>query len=402
MGAVVLDSGALIQGTNLRAIGAEYFTVEQVITEVRDKRARDVLRDLSDSIKVLEPSEEDLLYAVEFAKKTGDFTSLSRTDLRVIALAVRLEKERNGGLVLRDEPLPIQQMSTRVTQVKDKGVKILQDSEASEQALGTSEAVARGEEQQEQQSGLDREETGLEGESQSLEEDREATGLEEEGEEEPGLEEDKEETGVDEETGEDSKSDEEGWITPHNYKQTANTAADWNDPTTRVMTSDFPVQNVVLQMGLKLVAIDGRTVKHIKRWVLKCQGCKVIVHDSTKEFCPSCGNHTLVKISCFVDSSGTVKYSGGPRRPMLRGTKYSIPTHKGGKDVKNIILREDELLMMGGRQYSWLNKKKTNPLDFDSMEWAGLSLKQHTTARFGPTRRNPNEPVKKQGKRKRR
>jgi RNA-binding protein NOB1 len=339
---------------------------------------------------------------VEFAKKTGDFTSLSRTDLRVIALAVRLEKERNGGLVLRAEPLPIQQMSTRVTQAKDKGVNILQDSEVTERTLETSEAAAGEEEQQMRQSrlGEGREDTGLEGD-QSLEEDREATGLEEEGE--PGLEEGIEETGVDEEeTREDSKSDEEGWITPHNYKQTANTAADWKDPTTRVMTSDFPVQNVVLQMGLKLVAIDGRTVKHIKRWVLKCQGCKVIVHDSTKEFCPSCGNHTLVKISCFVDNSGTVKYSGGPRRPMLRGTKYSIPTHKGGKDVKNIILREDELLMMGGRQYSWLNKKKTNPLDFDSMEWAGLSLKQHTNARFGPSRRNPNEPVKKQGKRKRR
>lgn len=356
--AVVLDSGALIQATNLRAIGAEYFTVEQVLSEVRDQRAREVLRDMHDSITVKEPTEEDFLYTVDFAKKTGDFTSLSRTDLRVIALAVRLEKERNGGLVLRSEPPPIIEKLNRVIEVQAEGHKVIQDTEIDEEA---------------------RDEDPFEiipvtAEADFQEEDDE----------------------------EDVKSDDEGWITPHNYKKAANTANDWVDPTTRVMTSDFPMQNVVLQMGLKLVAIDGRTVKHIKRWVHKCQACKIITHDTLKEFCQSCGNHTLVKVSCYVDSTGTVKYSGGPRRPMLRGSKYSIPTHKGGKTAKNIILREDEMFMMGGRQYTWLNKKKHNPLDYDAAEWAGISLKQHNSARFGPSRRNPNEAVKKVGKGKRR
>mmetsp|Transcript_15461 Transcript_15461/g.28024 ORF Transcript_15461/g.28024 Transcript_15461/m.28024 type:complete len:364 (+) Transcript_15461:342-1433(+) len=350
--AVVLDSGALIQATNLKTIGAEYFTVQQVLAEVRDKRARDLLRDMHDAIQVREPTEEDMIYAVEFSKKTGDYTSLSRTDLLVVALAVRLEKERNGGIVLRAEPPPIIERQNKVTAVVEGAHKVLQDSEPTEETK----------------------------QEQALEP---AEGVEEEE--------------AADESEEEVKSDEEGWITPHNYKQTAKTAAEWTDPTTRVMTSDFPVQNVVLQMGLKLVAIDGRTVKHIKRWVLKCQACKVITHDTTREFCQSCGNHTLVKISCYVDSAGTVKYSGGPRRPMLRGSKYPIPTHKGGKAAKNIILREDELTMMGGRQYSWLNKKKNDPLDYDAAEWAGLSLKQFNAAHYGPNKRNPNEAKKTVG-----
>ena len=41
----------------------------------------------------------------EFSKKTGDFPSLSATDVSIIALTYQLEKEKNGTEHLNDAPL---------------------------------------------------------------------------------------------------------------------------------------------------------------------------------------------------------------------------------------------------------------------------------------------------------
>ncbi len=43
--------------------------------------------------------------ASNFAKKTGDFISLSAPDLRVIALAYQLEVERNGTANIKAAPI---------------------------------------------------------------------------------------------------------------------------------------------------------------------------------------------------------------------------------------------------------------------------------------------------------
>jgi RNA-binding protein NOB1 len=44
----------------------------------------------------------------DFAKKTGDFYSLSATDLKVIALAYMLEKDIHGLERIRTEPVSSQ------------------------------------------------------------------------------------------------------------------------------------------------------------------------------------------------------------------------------------------------------------------------------------------------------
>ena len=45
-----------------------------------------------------------MLAVTEFAKKTGDYMSLSATDIRVIALTYQLEKERVGTAHLKESP----------------------------------------------------------------------------------------------------------------------------------------------------------------------------------------------------------------------------------------------------------------------------------------------------------
>ena len=39
------------------------------------------------------------------------------------------------------------------------------------------------------------------------------------------------------------------------------------------LTADFAMQNVILQMGLRLVAPNGMCIKQLSRWVLRCSAC---------------------------------------------------------------------------------------------------------------------------------
>lgn len=43
------------------------------------------------------------------------------------------------------------------------------------------------------------------------------------------------------------------------------------------LTTDFAMQNVMLQLGLRLLSLQGRAVKRLKSWVLKCDGCRQII-----------------------------------------------------------------------------------------------------------------------------
>ena len=40
-----------------------------------------------------------------------------------------------------------------------------------------------------------------------------------------------------------------------------------------IVTADFAMQNVILQMGLTLVAPDGRRIHKVSIWVLRCSAC---------------------------------------------------------------------------------------------------------------------------------
>ena len=356
--AIVIDTGALIKAPALSALGQRFYTVQRVLNEVRDKHSRQALGLRLEEIMVLEPTEEDLRYVGEFARKTGDLGVLSATDLQVIALACRLERERNGGLALKTEPVtvPVQQETPPVDTAEgaepmDKDCEEAKEDEEMEAVLPAATT-------------------------------------------EPAI------STVTPEA-DDPEDDDQGWITPENYKQTP-TSIDLSDPTTSVISTDFAIQNVVLQMGLRLISVQGRRIHHLKRWIKRCSCCFKITKDTQKEFCYYCGNNTLYRVSCEVDEQGQVSYRDQPpKRINLRGTKYPIPNPKSGRDSHNIILREDELLYMGGRQYSWNKAALVTPLDHDSAEVFGITGKQQpVNGHFGASRRNPNEPLKSKRKKR--
>lgn len=251
--AVVVDTGPLIKGKDIRTLGQEFYTVPQVLEEVRDKHSRAILCLRLEEIKITEPTEEDITYVVEFAKKTGDIRSLSTTDIKVIALACKLQRERGGEL--KESPTDMLTNNNKKHHMNDD------------------------------------------------------------------------------------------WITPENFKATA------EDTRACILTMDFAMQNVAIQMGLRLLSLGGLEIRHLKRWVQKCRSCFDICEDPEKEFCPACGNHTLYKISYSIDAEGKTQYHEPKKlRKNLRGSVFPIPAPKGGRNNDDIILREDQLLLMGGRQ----------------------------------------------------
>ncbi|CAN0172721.1 unnamed protein product, partial [Laminaria digitata] len=82
-----------------------FWTVPEVVSEIRDKKARQHLESLPFELKLREPSDEAMKFAVGFARQTGDLRALSRVDLRVIALTYMLERQETGAAHLRTEPV---------------------------------------------------------------------------------------------------------------------------------------------------------------------------------------------------------------------------------------------------------------------------------------------------------
>ncbi len=115
---LVVDTAAFIKGVKLERIASEFYTVSEVFDEVRDRQARLTLQTFPFEIKVRQPHPADIksskynylysflvLLVIEFSKKTGDFYSLSNTDIKVLALTLTLEREANGIDHIRTEPL---------------------------------------------------------------------------------------------------------------------------------------------------------------------------------------------------------------------------------------------------------------------------------------------------------
>ncbi|XVF10621.1 hypothetical protein REPUB_Repub07fG0198400 [Reevesia pubescens] len=90
------------------------------------------------------------------------------------------------------------------------------------------------------------------------------------------------------------------------------------------VTGDFAMQNVLLQMGLRLLAPGGMQIRQLHRWILKCHACYTVTAEIGRIFCPKCGNGgTLRKVAVTVGENGIVLASHRPRI-TLRGTKDSL------------------------------------------------------------------------------
>jgi RNA-binding protein NOB1 len=386
---LVLDTAAFIGRIQFSQYGSEYYTIPEVLKEVRDGKARAFLESLPITIKTREPSTQAYAAVVEFSKKTGDFPTLSKVDLKVLALAYMLEVEVKGSADhLRTTPITADiQSSPANTQI------FLPKSGAEASATSTSEPSRASD-----APSSNGETASSSAVTANVVADEDFT--------------DEDDTDSGDEHGElvgfgyfDSDDDEDGWIGTENIKeytkayQGREEGALETDKDVRVscLTSDFAMQNVLLQLGLHLTSSNGVTIKRLQQWILRCFACFRLCRDMTKLFCPTCGNNTLQRVQCSVGADGQVTLSNVRPITSTRGTIYGIPKPKGGHKAKNLILSPNAIPGHAHRQSSAESYR-----DLDGGFASSRSAAHHQSVVIGYGRKNPNESKSRSGKRKKR
>lgn len=151
------------------------------------------------------------------------------------------------------------------------------------------------------------------------------------------------------------------------------------------MSTDYAIQNVLKQINLNIAALDGKIIKQMRTYILRCYACYKTTSIMTKIFCPKCGNKTLKRVAVSLDENGqqvvglTAFYKSSrvdnqekfcfkihinTRRPLTaKGKNTSIPRPQGGKHSSNPILFEDQPIPK--QMPSRVARTKTNALDED-------------------------------------
>ncbi len=371
---VVLDSGPILKNepavSSLLGQSEALITVPSVIAEIRDINARSRLETtLLPFLTQREPQPESLRVVAEFARKTGDYEVLSRTDLQVLALAYEVECERNEG-DWRLRRVPGQK---RVNGACPKTVSTSQDGEPQPEPSQTVSNEAQQDHLSEQQhpptlEGAENVQDGLQQEPEVAKEAAEP------GSTQPGLSSDtltgpvealhlsesppeaienenedhpSEPTaeGIPVPEAEEEESSDKGWITPSNLRRHQKRDLDPSSSTKRTstktspkptmqvatLTTDFAMQNVLLQMNLNLISASFQQIRHLRTYILRCHACFEKTKEMTKQFCPRCGQPTLTRVSCSTSASGEFKLHLKKNMQWnTRGDRFSIPKPVGG------------------------------------------------------------------------
>jgi RNA-binding protein NOB1 len=443
----IIDANAILKNES-RKLSEDLFqelcTTEEVLNEIKDKRAKAVLQGDTNwqRMTCARADEEDVEKVKAFARKTGDLGALSEADVRVIALALTMEKRRNGGslLHLRTEPMEVRKYRRRASKAsqpmpgwdfvsnEDDWKELDEMNEEAERNMpklvGEDLVEKFAKMELEKQELLNR---GMEAKNATIvveelfplcfkemsvveevledagEEEKERAGEEDEWEpaisrttrvrrmkreqrnkereeeielekirlKQNGSEDEKED---EMKTGGEKKGvsffesdpgeipDEDDDENDENYEKNENENDDdekkRQESKVSIVTADYAMQNVILQMGLKLYTPDGMRVKEVRRWVMRRHACETVTLNTQRVFCPKCGNNALERVEKFVGADGAEHY-GVRSKHVLKGTKYSIPMPKQGRLGKKLepILREDQLI---GRKITKKEREMNN------------------------------------------
>lgn len=380
---LVVDTTAFIKAGNLQDIAENVYTIQEVIDEITNDRQRKKLVVLPYDLAVKNVFTENIKFVTEFSKKTGDYTSLSATDIKVMALAYQMEKEKLGTTEhLKSEPTV--QRTVKVTgltgfnlhpdeqQASQPGNENQESSvETNTNVNDTSDALS------DSVPAIKTKTVEIEKDDESEEDDKLAEEIAEQiknmdlkdGKEVDDLivkvSEDEEESSEDES---DSDSDGGEWITPGNLavKKKEMEQGQFEEKSVEVacITSDFAMQNVLKQIGLNVTSIDGRIIRQLRTFIFRCTTCFKTTSVMTKVFCPKCGHSTLKKVGVSIDEHGNQHIHINGRKPLTaRGKKFSLPTPRGGQHFQYPILTEDQHIHK--RFASKMARNKTNALDPD-------------------------------------
>uniref|UniRef100_A0A8C4U636 RNA-binding protein NOB1 n=1 Tax=Falco tinnunculus TaxID=100819 RepID=A0A8C4U636_FALTI len=316
----------------------------------------------------------------EFSKKTGDYPSLSAADLQVLALTCQLQAETDGPGCLRWEPQDKVRLSSTPRHpeaplhlagfhlpAKQKRLGKGQHRPSPERSVVPPEC--------DEFSSFLYWRAPLPSIEEELQELLKAQAISVSAE--PTEEHQSSDNGAsaDEEEDNEEESDDEGWITPSNLKQVQQDTGHCDTAPVGIqvgcVTTDFAMQNVLLQMGLHVLAVNGMLIRQARSYILRCHGCFKTTSDMTKVFCAHCGNKTLKKVAVSVSDDGSLHmhFSRNPKVLNPRGLRYPLPAPRGGKHANNPHLVEDQPFPQ--QRLSRKARQKTNVFDPDYI--AGVS-----------------------------
>jgi RNA-binding protein NOB1 len=296
---LIVDTAGFIDKAPLQDYGLNIYTIQEVINEVTNKRQKTDLSVLPYTLNIETVFPEHIQFVVNFSKKTGDYPNLSVTDIKVIALAYQIHKEKYGTDNLKTEP-------------DSKSVVFGKPAAVNENTIGFYDP------------------------------DHLCNNLSE-------LEID------------------DGWITEDNIKDLNKN--NWDVLTEQeskvgCITTDYAVQNIIKQIGLSIISLDGRIINEVRTYIRRCYGCFTLTSNMTRMFCPKCGNKSLKRVAVYLDKNGKQCVYINNKRPLsVKGKKYSLPKPQGGKHSINPRLVEDQ--PMPHQRPTRLAKTKTNALDPD-------------------------------------
>ncbi len=75
-----------------------------------------------------------------------------------------------------------------------------------------------------------------------------------------------------------------------------------------MVSGDYAIQNVVVQMGMSLLSLDCRRISSIRRFIYECYLCwkKYRIQDEKVRLCNNCGYNSLSKIAYSIDDKGVM------------------------------------------------------------------------------------------------
>ncbi|KAG7197067.1 hypothetical protein KM043_015655 [Ampulex compressa] len=462
---LIVDTSAFIKNAPLQEFGVNILTEQDVVNEITNKRQLRRLVVLPYDLNIKNVDAENIKFVTDFAKKTGDYTSLSATDIKVIALTYQLEKEKVGIAHLKEAPTMAQTMDASIRQTEDLSKPLIgfympqeeasinddskvedvinEDMRTSNALLCCKKGVTEidnvksglvpnsgkslsdcGSEYEVTDSSIDcKSMHNLSAKFSNLNYEPTEFIVRDKDESTYNVDDilpsvtdlvfknennsaDSANYDVTSEDDDNYDEDYNGWITPSNFskvkKEIDPVYLEEKPVLVACLTMDFAMQNVLKQIGLNVVTLDGKVIKQMRTFIFRCYACFKTTSIMTKVFCPHCGHKTLKKVSVSVDEDGKQKIHINFRKPIsTKGKRFSLPLPRGGKHADNPVLCEDQ--PRPDQRSTRLARIKNDPLQDDYVagyspfvmrdvysKSATLGIRPGNTVKYW-MKRNPNE-----------
>jgi len=152
---------------------------------------------------------------------------------------------------------------------------------------------------------------------------------------------------------EEEEDDDECWVTPENLHAFPTTdevehleededQQIEDHPDIACMTGDFAMQNVLRQIGLPVIGVDGKLIRRTRCYVLRCHTCFHVTHIMDKLFCPRCGNMTMKRVAMTTNEDGSQQLWISSKPLSARGLKFQLPKPRGGPHAVKPLLTADQ------------------------------------------------------------